>query len=127
MSYEEGMITLAVNALIPSQVIYWIIQELYILHQVVPNDKIEFKITLDGRAVASHDQVLVGIVCTTSKSTVQSSTHVYPICIIESPESVEVFNTALKDVIADRKELEATGTTVDGNHYELDFIGEYYS
>lgn len=117
--------------------IYWCIQWLLVLRAVKPGDKVEFKLTLDGRPFASKNQVLVGLVCTSDLATVQSATYVYPICIISGKESIEMFNEALTDVTDARSgitlisfailiftDVAKGGIEVDGNRFDISFIGK---
>ena len=87
------------------------------------NNTFEIKLTLDGRSFAGKDQVLVGIVCTSNITTVQSVKHVYPICIIDGKESIDMFAQALTSVTSEREDITNSGLTVDGEEYDIDFVG----
>lgn len=90
----------------------------------IPNNKhLSIKISLDGRPFASKSQVLVGIVCLDDKDNVQSNKYVYPICVVDGQESLELFNDILETVSSSRENLETNGIAVDDKWYSIIFFG----
>lgn len=106
------------------KVITWIIRRMRVEGTIPKSKHLDIKISLDGRPFASKSQVLVGIICLDDKDNVQSNKYVYPICVVDGQESLDLFNVILADISTARQDLEHNGIVVDDIQYSILFFGK---
>ena len=84
--------------------------------------QVKWKITLDGRPLAGHDQVCVGMVPLIQGLKFQSADSVFPLMLFNGRESKHNLHTALKGLAEEMKQIKADGLSYGGDSYSVSYI-----
>ena len=83
---------------------------------------LKWKLTLDGRPLAGHDQVCIGMVPLIPGFKWQSSDSVYPLMLFNGKESKHNLHAALKGLAEEMREIKASGLVVDGQLHTVSYL-----